>query len=79
MNAREQRKLLKQAGFWFDRMGTRHDIWTNGKDTVPISYGAGRMSPNVLWSFKSKMRKAIKQSEYSTAIKPSALGADVSS
>lgn len=60
MKYREQRKLLLEAGFAMERQGSRHELWTNGRERVALSHG-GNISPNTLQSFKSKMRKAMQQ------------------
>jgi hypothetical protein len=59
MNYRDKVKLLKEAGFSFERRGTRHEIWTKGLEKIAIS-PMNRMSPCTLASFKSRMRKHIK-------------------
>jgi len=64
MKKREQVKLLLDAGFKLKRLGSKHEIYTNGRDTVAISRGGGdKTSPCTLASFKSKMRKARRQIE----------------
>lgn len=57
MKRREQERLLKESGFWLKREGSKHYIWTNGKETIAVSKGS-KIAPNTLWSFKSRMRKA---------------------
>jgi len=37
MKRRDLIKLLEQNGWWFKRDGGNHDIYTNGKETEPIS------------------------------------------
>ena len=37
MKRRDLVKLLEQNGWWFKRDGSNHDIYTNGKDSEPIS------------------------------------------
>lgn len=36
MKKRELEKRLRRAGWWLDRHGGNHDIWTNGKITNQI-------------------------------------------
>lgn len=36
MKKKDLEKKLKQAGWWLDRHGGNHDIWTNGKVTNQI-------------------------------------------
>jgi mRNA interferase HicA len=36
MKKRELEKKLKKAGWWLDRHGGNHDIWTNGKITNQV-------------------------------------------
>jgi len=37
MKRRDLIKLLEDNGWWFKRDGGNHDIYTNGKDSEPIS------------------------------------------
>jgi len=57
MKRREQEQLLRESGFFLKKVGSRHMIWTNGRQEIALSKGT-KISPNTLWSFKSKMRKA---------------------
>ncbi len=36
MKRRDLEKKLKFFGWWFDRAGGKHDVWTNGSTTEPI-------------------------------------------
>lgn len=36
MKKRELEKRLREAGWWLDRHGSNHDIWTNGKMTNQV-------------------------------------------
>lgn len=36
MKRKDLIKLLTNAGWWLDREGNRHDIYTNGKKSEPI-------------------------------------------
>jgi len=37
MKRKDLVKLLEQNGWWLKRNGSNHDIYTNGKETEPIS------------------------------------------
>ena len=37
MKRRDLIKLLERNGWWFNRDGGNHDIYTKGKDNEPIS------------------------------------------
>jgi mRNA interferase HicA len=36
MKKRDLEKKLSQCGWWLDRHGGNHDIWTNGKVFEPV-------------------------------------------
>lgn len=36
MKKRDLEKKLKKAGWWLDRHGGNHDIWTNGNNTTQV-------------------------------------------
>lgn len=36
MKRKDLEKQLKQYGWWLERHGSRHDIWTNGDIEEPI-------------------------------------------
>ena len=36
MKKKDLEKKLKKAGWWLDRHGGNHDIWTNGKITNQV-------------------------------------------
>lgn len=61
MKKREMEKLLKEAGFWKQKNGTRHEIWTNGKERIALSHGSSNVAPCTLKSFLSKVRRAKKE------------------
>lgn len=60
MKRREMEKMLKEAGFWLKKVGSKHIVWTNGHDEISLSFGS-KISPHTLASFKSKMRRAKKE------------------
>lgn len=36
MKKRELEQKLSKAGWWLERHGGNHDIWTNGEETEPV-------------------------------------------
>ena len=36
MKKKDLERKLKKAGWWLDRHGSNHDIWTNGKITNQV-------------------------------------------
>jgi len=38
MKRRDLIRKLEKNGWWFERHGGNHDIYTNGKDIEPISH-----------------------------------------
>jgi len=36
MKKRDLEKEMKKCGWWFDRSGGNHDVWTNGSITEPV-------------------------------------------
>ncbi len=36
MKKKDLEKKLKKVGWWLDRHGGNHDIWTNGSDTNQV-------------------------------------------
>lgn len=34
---RDIEKELKKCGWWLDRQGSNHEIWTNGEDKIPLA------------------------------------------
>ena len=48
---------MKEAGFALYRAGTKHDLYSNGKEIISLSRG-NKTSPNTLRSFEKKLRRA---------------------
>jgi len=38
MKRRDLIKMLEANGWWFERHGGNHDIYTNGKEIEPVSH-----------------------------------------
>lgn len=36
MKKRNLEKKIAHFGWWFSRHGGNHDVWTNGKESIPI-------------------------------------------
>lgn len=68
MTVRERRLILLEAGFQFYKQGAKHELWTNGRETVALSKGS-YTSPCTLNSFKSKMRRYKKLLEGKSGVK----------
>ena len=60
MNTTEQIRILKKAGFWLAKTGSKHDLYTNGMDIILVSRGQ-RIGHNTERSFKSKLRKILER------------------
>ncbi len=39
-------RLLREAGFWILRNGSKHAIWTNGPERITVAHG--KMSPGAI-------------------------------
>lgn len=54
MTNREAERLLRTAGFWLMRNGSKHAIWTNGASRHTVAHG--RMSSGAFLTLKRQLR-----------------------
>jgi hypothetical protein len=51
-------RALRAAGWWLQRQGSKHEIWTNGSETVPVP-----RTPKGTWTIKKVAQSVLTAEE----------------